>query len=551
MNTGILVFSSDYYYTPTDPWDYDVTVIAQLISQKVERSTVVAFIDNMVHRYSSTNIALASIEVTGYYSFADESIDLNKKRRSEVQVSKYSLENSAVGILIKVDKTKGRFYESLLQLLNMLYTVSTLIYAYISSSKDSFIFISHPMGKIATVINNILRNPLDIIFNPFYLEKVPKRTIFKDLEPEHQRIAEGVIHWSILLSYCYGKKMVPIITSRLVIRDCSSLLDSTGDKYCAYFALIEIKDFMDGVKPECSDSVLWLQTIVDVIYSTTDQFNGGAMNLKLGKFFLVWKLKSASKEFTFKEVSRESSETASVIITTILKILYGIAFNLKLFEVRADACSTARTTVHCGLLYECITGSQSHKLDVHYFGLDLNHLHVYHQFAKHYNVNVFFTQTIYLLIPECMKVKCRKIDVVKLPISPQPMDLYTIDIRLDEVQATEVDRAREDLQDVFDRRLAHLQMKDNVDEKLVKGAKNSLFIEDKDFENLLSLNYEFRKIFRNAVDFYQLGAWDASKNLLEDCFLLEPNDGPSRFIYNYMKSFDFVKRANWRGFRVI
>ncbi len=550
MNTGILVFSSDYYYSPTDPWDYDVTVIAQLIARKVERATVISFIDNMVQRYSETNIALASIEVTGYYSFSDESIDLGRKRRSEVQVSRYSLEDDSVSIIIKVDKTKGRFYENLLQLLNMLYTVSTLVYAYISSSKDSLIFISHPMRKIATVFNNVLRNPLDIIFNPFYIERNPKRTMFKDLEPEHQTIAEGVVHWSVLLSYCFGKKMVPIITSRLVIQDCSSLLESSGDKYCAYFALIEVRDFMDRVDPNNLDSVLWLQTVVDVIYSITDQYNGGAMNLKLGKFFLVWKLKSANKEFTFKEVSRESSETASLIITTVLKILYGIAFNLKLFEVQADPRSIARSTIHCGLLYECISGSQRHKLDVHYFGLDLNHLHVYHQIAKHYRVNVFFTQSIYLLIPECMKVKCRKIDVVKLPITSQPIDLYTVDIRLDEVRVTAVDLAREDLQEVFDCRLAHQQMKDNVDDKLIKGAKNSLFIEDKDFENLLSLNYDFRKLFRNAIDFYQLGAWDSSKKLLEDCFAVEPDDGPSRVIYSYMETFGFEKKANWRGFRV-
>ena len=42
-------------------------------------------------------------------------------------------------------------------------------------------------------------------------------------------------------------------------------------------------------------------------------------------------------------------------------------------------------------------------------------------------------------IPECMKVKCRKIDIIKFPFYPNPIDIYAIDLRLANVQLTEVD----------------------------------------------------------------------------------------------------------------
>ena len=51
----------------------------------------------------------------------------------------------------------------------MLFIVTVLVLAYICSSKDSTIFISQPMHRIANILNNILLDPVDIIFNPYYL----------------------------------------------------------------------------------------------------------------------------------------------------------------------------------------------------------------------------------------------------------------------------------------------------------------------------------------------------------------------------------------------
>ena len=98
--------------------------------------------------------------------------------------------------------------------------------------------------------------------------------------------------------------------------------------------------------------------------------------------------------------------------------------------------------------------------------------------------------------------------------------------------------------------MAHTKIRDEVDDKLVKGAKNTLFLEDPDFDCLIARNFEFRKNFRNAVDFYVLGAWDSTRDFLEKALALQPDDGPSKFLWDFMNSHNFKKPINWRGYRV-
>ena len=119
-----------------------------------------------------------------------------------------------------------------------------------------------------------------------------------------------------------------------------------------------------------------------------------------------------------------------MIITTNLKIIYGITYGLKLRNKKFKENKVATTTLHCGIVYEGLVGSQQHKIDVQYFGLDLNALHCFHDVANAYGTNLLLTEMIYVNIPECMKVKCRKIDIIKFPFYPNPIDIYAIDLRL-------------------------------------------------------------------------------------------------------------------------
>ena len=140
----------------------------------------------------------------------------------------------------------------------MFFIVSVLVLAYICSSKDSNVFISEPMHRIANILNNILLDPLDIVFNPYYLQKNPTRKMFLGLEDEHQEIGHRLQQICIWLSYVYGRKMAAIVANRLVIDEKSSLRRLSGDRYCAYFSCVEVNDLLDQVKLEDKSTHEWV-----------------------------------------------------------------------------------------------------------------------------------------------------------------------------------------------------------------------------------------------------------------------------------------------------
>lgn len=549
MNLGMTVFDSSLYLTVKDVWDLDIEVLGGLISKNtLNSSNINSYMKNLISKYQTNDITFFSIDLPNLYTYKNPDLNLSNFRSSEISQAAYKDNNLNLKFL--VDRRKTKFFDSLLQLLNMVFIVATLVGAYIFSSKDSNIFISGPVHKLASIWNVLLMNPMDIVFNPHYLQSCPQVDMFDKLEDEYKTIGNEFSKLSVWLSYCYGRRMVPLITNRFIMCRPSKLTDMVGDKYCAYFCLIEISSFLDDLKPDENNATEYIQSIFDIVFRTADQYNAGTSYLNEGRFFLIWKLNAINYEANFKNVSRDSSETASLTISTNLKIMYGLAYSYKLMETPFKCNDLARSTIHCGVLYESIVGSPLQKIDVQYFGLDLNALHVFHDMSNRYKTNLLLTEQVFTNIPECMKVKCRKIDVIKFPFYPKQIDIYTIDLKLDEVQITAEDENRLPMMSTYKKRLAHCMIKDYIDEKLIKGAKNILFLEDPDLDSLISRNHEFRKNFRNSVDFYLLGAWDQAKPFLQKARELEPEDGPSKFLWDFMSSQNWEKPITWRQFRI-
>lgn len=65
-----------------------------------------------------------------------------------------------------------------------------------------------------------------------------------------------------------------------------------------------------------------------------------------------------------------------------------------------------------------------------------------------------------------------------------------------------------------------------IQDSIFKGAKNALFLEEMDIQSILKHDIDFRRAFRNAMDFYIVGAWDSSIQFLIKCLKMRPRDGP-------------------------
>jgi hypothetical protein len=549
MNIAILFFSSDYYTKTTKVWDYDVNLLGEMYQANFGEALIRTHLENLMSRYQQNDISVLKIKVEDLFTIIPTNvIDKTTLRNSELAKGTFYIPDTDKTIYIEIDISRLKFFENLFQLLSMVFIVSMLLIAYLFSSKDTNNFITVPLNKIADIINNVYYDPLDIIFNPFVLEQAPEYSCLKDLESEYREIGDTLVKICIWLAKSYGRKQLPIIANKLIISNGVSLQRLIGTKYCAYFSIIQLSQLMDQASLHDPDSILFVLKVTNEIMGVADRYGAGTLPLSDDKFFLIWKLADDSPDNNFKRITRESSETASIIITANLKILSKIACLTKGYcSGKFNEQSFAHSTIHCGTLYESIVGSKGTKLDVHYFGIDLNALHCFHSVSELYKTNMLLTEMIYSIIPECMRVKCRKVDIIKFPFYPAPIDIYTIDVRFKDLPSLYVTNDI-DL-NVMDRRLLHTHMRDYVSDKLIKGAKNSLFLEDSEIQALFAKKYEFRRAFKNGMDFYILGAWDSARQLLEKALESQANDGPSLFLLNYMKTFDFKKPENWRGYR--
>ena len=102
---------------------------------------------------------------------------------------------------------------------------------------------------------------------------------------------------------------------------------------------------------------------------------------------------------------------------------------------------------------------------------------------------------------------------------------------------------------VYEKRMVHSALKDRILVKLEQGAKNSFFLEDEIIKKMFRRNLEFRRYFRNAVNFYKLGAWDSAIEAFEVCLRMKPRDGPTLSVLRFMNKYGFEKPKNWRGYR--
>ena len=89
--------------------------------------------------------------------------------------------------------------------------------------------------------------------------------------------------------------------------------------------------------------------------------------------------------------------------------------------------------------------------------------------------------------------------------------------------------------------------------KLFDGGRKStwdLYSRDKDFKELRR-HYDrvFTKKFNEAYKKYILGDWATAEDLFAQCLKMNPNDGPTITLKNYIEELNGTPPTTWKGFR--
>jgi hypothetical protein len=152
---------------------------------------------------------------------------------------------------------------------------------------------------------------------------------------------------------------------------------------------------------------------------------------------------------------------------------------------------------------------------------------------------------VYRWLPECVKSHCRLIDCVIIEQEGLVRHLYSVDCFPEEQEAFEMI----DSNTTATKKKKQMVIKQLIEENVLKGAKNALFMDEMDIQNILTMGEEFKYAFRNAVDYYLVGAWDSSIDLLKECLHLRPRDGPTIELFKFMEENNFKCPEGWKGYR--
>lgn len=583
VNAAILFFSSDLYVSTAQGATTEVSFLGELINDNSESQTIAGFTSRILEKHKNRQTEVLVLQVistsAGTQIFANNSQRLENLRESEYMVYRWTNDAGSVLVYMVEDRYQNAWQESLLQILSMVFACFVLTSAFFMGSQDSKIWFTGPYTVIMENINKLIRRPIDYLANPYFIHgELEKVDVFDDLELEYKTLGLFFFQYTPFLSYAFGSRQTNLVADRLLVKKARSLMEIKGDSYFAYICVLQLSDLMkvvdEATYQKLKHMTTFTQKVQEVIQRTADKFGGSSFCGVDGKYTLLWRLSSDKYKSNFVNSNRNSTESAAMCITCVLKLVSKLLELWKVFkidelksqpqddtELEANPIKLTkisqllRCVVNCGRVYEHIVGGRQ-KVDIICLGPDIAMTDRFHKLAMVYSMPILINQVVYQNLADSVKKQCRKVDIVKLKHFAHQLDIYSLDVALPQkYRSDEGDdingRILFDMENMptADFRLLHFGIKEKILERLIHGAKNSIFFEDPDIQDLFTNNWKFKRHCRKAIDFYGLGAWEMAHSELDEALTYEPDDGPCLFLRRYLDEMPAATKANWKGFR--
>jgi len=209
--------------------------------------------------------------------------------------------------------------------------------------------------------------------------------------------------------------------------------------------------------------------------------------------------------------------------------------------------------LHQGYTKESILGS-IYKCNPQIKGPDIEITDNLQKCNEIYDTSCIITNIVYQYLPEQIAVNFRKIDRVIMSKDNNIYTLYSIDWFPENQTSFETD----DLSSTEQKKKKQMVIAMFIKEQIDNGEKSSLFSDEMDIQMSLATDHEFKFAFRSAIDYYIVGAWDDSLQLLRRCLNLRPRDGPTLEIFRFINEEGshglegkLMPPKDWKGHRNI
>lgn len=378
---------------------------------------------------------------------------------------------------------------------------------------------------------------------------------------ETQKIESAIDKIGILLGVGFGDAGAGLIKSYLS-KDGEGDVILPGSEIEAIFGFCDIRNFTDVTEILQEEVMVFVNTIAEIVHTLSDKYLGSA-NKNIGDaFLLVWKPpQELVKTIRWTKTNQINTMNclADLSLITFLKIFYQINSSFKFLKyvnnedikerVGQDYKIRMGFGLHYGWAIEGAIGSY-YKVDVSYLSPNVNMAARLEAATKQYGVPILLSGEFYDLLSLTIKQSCRKVDIVYVKGSEEPLRLYAPDVSDKAItysttpnlaKATGITKDSHNFKKLL---ISQMQSSKNVGPPI--------FVNDPEISALFCLSeVQVRNWGNTAIEAYERGEWKMAKNYYEKILAVSPSDGPTNNIYSYMKTFGFNPPKAWKGVRAL
>ena len=329
----------------------------------------------------------------------------------------------------KKDQSTEQAYR---QVILTLFIISIMGFATFVFTQDAHQLVIAPIENMVKLVQDLAENPL---------QKFSNKT--QNQGYETAMLENCIKKIGGLLQVGFGDAGAQIIAENM---NREGELDPMipGKRVKAIFGFTDIRQFTDSCEVLEENVMLFVNEIANIVHGQVFRF-GGSANKNIGDaFLLVWKMKDAKTAAKYRTrkipIPTSWEELADKSLISFLKIIVELEKNEELQRYSSTNDPLGRQMLermpdyklrmgfglHIGWAIEGAIGSDQ-KIDASYLSPHVNLSSRLENATKQYGVMILFSGALHELLSDDAKRFCRRLDIVTVKGSHQPMTLYTYD----------------------------------------------------------------------------------------------------------------------------
>jgi len=488
------------------------------------------FIKTIQKRYEEISTPLMSVKINGIYLYRYNR-HIEENSRTEYKTIHYSSLNSTIEM---------KFDESYRLRLGLLCSFSESLFYAVVITGFYFIILLHLNKEILAPIRSLIKlheslicSPTNPDFNRVFIGE--KCSEFRQHQFELNLVADQISKLVIWECLAFGRECPQFFDLDCLRNSTDYFRQDTNLQLCQ-IAVVDLGRTFEDLSSVKNGKIL-INKIHEIIQSISSRYLGFAQQIDLSKFVIVWNTMEDSKAFT---------KTLSFF--TMIKIMVKLhEFQEEHIHLSIRPLDNFRSIITKGDCFLALVGTYL-KGDLRFLGSGIEVAKKLLTISKNCQIPILVESSVYLGFPEILKAACRKIDIIKPTLDSPPLEIYIVDVNMTEIP-------REENYECFPfertKRLIHSTFRRMIINKIETGVESSSVLLDRETFQLLKIKSRLRKMFKSAVVFYELGVWKPAADLLNKCLEIEPLDGPSLRLLDYIARHNYNHPNNWRGFRVL